>query len=283
MPSPDRVLNLVRRAIDFITATPGRTGKVVRLPATCADVVVVGDLHGHIPNFQAVLKVADLAAHPGRHLVLQELIHGTYTYPTGGEKSHQLVDLYCALKSQFPDRVHYLPGNHELAQYAERPIGKGTETQNTEFKLGVTSAYGSKFGAEIYRAYLDLIGVLPLAIYAPNRVLMTHSLPAPKDQPAFDPKRLLAEKFSEKDLEPGGAVYALVWGRDVGADNAAAFLAKMDADLLVTGHIPLDTGFLAPHPRHLIVDCSTTPAACVRFPADRPITPAELLAGVVML
>jgi hypothetical protein len=31
------------------------------------------------------------------------------------------------------------------------------------------------------------------------------------------------------------------------------------------------------------VDCSITPAACVRFPADRPITPEELLAGVVMV
>jgi hypothetical protein len=281
MPSPDRVLNLVRRAIDFTAATPGRTGKVVRLPATAADVVVAGDLHGHVPNFQAVLKTAELATHPGRHLVLQELIHSTYTYPTGGEKSHQLIDLYCALKSQFPNRVHYLPGNHELAQYADRPIGKGTETQNTEFKLGVTSAYGSRGGAEIYRAYMDLFAALPLAIYSPNRVLMTHSLPAPKDLPVFDPKRLVAEKFSDRDLEPGGTVYSLVWGRDLGADNAAAFLAKMDADLLVTGHIPLENGFLSPHPRHLVVDCSTTPAACVRFAADRPISAAELLAGVV--
>ncbi len=283
MPSPDRMLNLVRRAIDFVSSTPGRTGKVVRVPATCTDVIVAGDMHGHVPNFQAVLKTADLAANPNRHLVLQELIHGKFTYPTGGEKSHQLVDLFCALKSQFPDRVHYLPGNHELAQLSNRPIGKGNDSYNTEFRLGVTSAYGSGMGQEIYRAYLDLFAVLPLAIYSPNRILMTHSVPSSKDLSAFDPRRLLAEKYSDRDLEPGGSIYALVWGRDIGEANAESFLTKMDADRVITGHIPLDAGFLAPHPRHLIVDCSTNPAACVRFPADRPITAEELLKGVIIL
>jgi hypothetical protein len=277
------MLNLVRRAIDAVAATPGRSGKVVRLPANCTDVVVGGDMHGHVPNFQALLNVADLAAHPARHLVLQELIHGKFAYPTGGEKSHQLVDLFCALKAQFPDRVHYLPGNHELAQLSNRPIGKGNDSYNAEFRLGVTSAYGSGSGQEIYRAYLDLFAVLPLAIYAPNRILMTHSLPASRDMPTFDPRRLLAAKFSDRDLEPGGSVYALVWGRDVGEANAAEFLTKMDADAVITGHIPLDDGFLAPHSRHLIVDCSTSPAACVRFPADRPVSHDDLLAGVVVL
>lgn len=283
MPSPDRMLNLVRRAIDFTTATPGRTGKVVRLPPACSDVVVAGDLHGHVPNFQWVLKTADLATHPARHLVLQELIHGKFTYPTGGEKSHQLVDLYCALKSQFPDRVHYLPGNHELAQLSNRPIGKGNDSYNTEFRLGVTSAYGSGMGQEIYRAYLDLFAVLPLAIYTPNRVLLTHSLPSAKDQSKFDPRRLQAAAFTEHDLEPGGSVYALVWGRDLSEANAGEFLKKMDADYVVTGHIPLEAGFLIPHPRHLIVDCSTSPAACIRIPGDRTLSPAELAAGIEVL
>jgi Calcineurin-like phosphoesterase len=283
MPSPDRILNLVRRTIDFTNATPGRTGKVVRLSSAATDVIVAGDMHGHLPNFEAVLKHANLSAHPGRHLVLQELIHGKFSYPTGGEKSHQLVDLFCALKSQFPDRVHYLPGNHELAQMSDRPIGKGNDNYNAEFRLGVSSAYGSKMGQEIYRAYMDLIAVLPLAILAPNRVLMTHSLPAPKDMPTFDPKRLLAEKVAEQDLVPGGSVYALVWGRDVGPENAADFLKKMDADYLITGHIPLEVGFLAPHSRHLIVDCSTTPAACVLVPADRPVTAEEIVKGVHVL
>ena len=37
--------------------------------------MVVGDLHGNLHTFSWVLKLADLAKHPKRHLVLQELVH----------------------------------------------------------------------------------------------------------------------------------------------------------------------------------------------------------------
>ena len=111
MPAPDRMLTFLRQAITLVRATPGRRGHVVDLPA-CTDVMVAGDLHGHVGNFQVLLKAADLANQPGRHFVMQEAIHGTYRYPAGGDKSHQLVDLFAALKCQFPHRVHYIPGNH---------------------------------------------------------------------------------------------------------------------------------------------------------------------------
>ena len=54
--------------------------------------------------------------------------------------------------------------------------------------------------------------------------------------------------------------------------SAAAFLQKVDADLLVTGHIPLDTGFAAPNDRQLILDSLGSPAGYALFPADKPLT-----------
>src|SRR4051812_36938826 len=123
MPDPDKLLNTLRKATTLVRATPGRRGRVVAVGG--AQVMVVGDLHGNIGNFQRVLKVADLQRQPGRHLVMQELIHGSYRYDDGSDKSHQAVDLWCALKCQFPDRVHYLPGNHEVAQWTNRLIAKG--------------------------------------------------------------------------------------------------------------------------------------------------------------
>lgn len=278
MPPPDRMLNTLRRAVDHVAATPGRSGHLVRLPA-CTDVLVAGDLHGHVPNFQAVLKAADLARHPDRHLVLQEVIHGPFKYPDGGDKSHQLVDLFAALKCQYPGRVHLLPGNHEMAQWTNRPVGKGDDFLNDRFRDGVTAAYGA-MSEEIYRAYLDLFRACPLAVLTPNRVLMTHSLPPAGQLGAFDPARLEAETYTNQDHERGGFVYGLLWGRDTSAATAAEFLRKADADLLVTGHVPTDDGFFAPNPLQLIVDCAASPAAYVLFPADRPVTHAELLAGV---
>ena len=281
MPPPDRMLNLLRRAIDHVQQTPGRSGHVVRL-TDCTEVIVAGDLHGHVANFQAILKLADLANHPGRHLVLQEVIHSAFRYPNGGDKSHQMVDLFAALKCQFPQRVHMIPGNHELAQWTGRSVGKADESQNEVFSQGVKTAYGAA-AVEIYRSYCDLFRALPLALVATNHVYLSHSLPSAKYMGTFDPRQLEQETFEDKDLVPGGVVYGLVWGRDTSERNVTDFLRKVDCDLLVTGHIPTEQGYDVPNDRQLIVDCSSTPAACVRFPTDRPITHAELVAGVVVL
>ena len=68
--------------------------------------MVVGDLHGNLPAFKKVLLAAALDRHPGRHLVLQELIHGPLSYPgDGGDRSHQLLDVVAALKCQYPERA----------------------------------------------------------------------------------------------------------------------------------------------------------------------------------
>ena len=57
------------------------------------DVLVGGDLHGHLGNFRALMTRADLARHPRRHLVLQELIHGPFRYADGSNPNGSLRDI----------------------------------------------------------------------------------------------------------------------------------------------------------------------------------------------
>jgi hypothetical protein len=57
----------------------------------------------------------------------------------------------------------------------------------------------------------------------------------------------------------------------------------LDADLLITGHIPCDRGFDLPNDRQLVLDSLGTPAAYCLFPTDRPLTHAELIAHVSTL
>ena len=126
------------------------------------DVLVAGDLHGNVENFRRLLERAGLRSHPDRHLVFQELVHGPFLYPTGGDKSHQLIDLLAALKCQFPRQVHMLLGNHELAQWTNQWIAKRDTELNDLFRQGIETAYGGH-SQKIYDAYLDLFEAIPWA------------------------------------------------------------------------------------------------------------------------
>jgi len=279
VPSAERMLVHLHRAAVLTRATPGRRGHLVELQ-DCTEVLVAGDLHGQVTHFQVILKEADLANHPTRHLVLQELIHGKFRYPQGGDKSHQLVDLYAALKNQFPRQVHYLPGNHELAQWTGRPVLKSDESLNDLFEQGVTQAYGQEHGPKVYAAYLELFQTLPVVLRTPNRVLICHSLPGPRLLTTFDPRRLQTDTYDPADLQPGGLVHGLLWGRDTTRENVLAFLNKMDADLLVSGHIASDKGYATPTDKQLILDCAENPAGFALLPTDRPLTHDDLLKAV---
>src|SRR5258707_13249189 len=130
MPDPLRLLRTPEQAVEAFRNTPGRKGRLIE--ATDVDeVLVVGDLHGNLENFRRVLEISQLKKNPGRHLVVQELVHGPFRYASGGDKSHQLLDLVAALKCQYPRQVHMLLGNHELAQWTCGPIAKLADDLNT--------------------------------------------------------------------------------------------------------------------------------------------------------
>jgi hypothetical protein len=200
----------------------------------------------------------------------------------GGDKSHQLVDLTAALKCQYPNRVHFLPGNHELAQATGRDIAKDDVELNSLFRRGVDDAYGAR-GAAVYDAYLALFAAAPLALRTANRVFLSHSLPPASRLAVFDPAALERDPTAAADCLPGGSVHSLVWGRDTREETAAAFLQKVGADLLVTGHVPCDHGFDAPNERQVILDSLGHPAGYCLFPADRPLTHADLMKCVGIL
>jgi hypothetical protein len=281
MPQPDRLLNTLNHAARAFRQTPGRVGHLVRLPAG-AEVLVAGDMHGSVENFRLLLRRANLAGNPQRHLVLQEVVHGPFRYPQGGDKSHQLLDLVAALKCQFPERVHFLLGNHELAEWQGQRIAKGLDNQNDLFALGVANAYGDA-APQVRAAYNALFATADLAIVTANRVWLSHSLPTSRRLPTFDPAVLERDELLPKDLELGGSVQALVWGRDVSEANAEAFLARVAADLLISGHIPCEEGYATPNSRQLILDSMGYPACCCLFATDRPLTLADLVAGIAVL
>ena len=184
-----------------------------------------------------------------------------------GDRSHQLLDVFTALKCQYPDRVHHILGNHELSELTGRSIGKDGEGLNAKFRRGIDTAYGAS-ADEIYEAYKALFAALPLAVRTPNRVYVCHTLPDERDLDSLDTRLLAADFWPEDAMKRRGTIYALTWGRDTAPETADRFAAMVDADFFVTGHQPCDEGFRQANHRQIIID-GTNPYPCYcLFPAD---------------
>jgi hypothetical protein len=175
-----------------------------------------------------------------------------------------------------------LIGNHELAQWTNQWIGKGDSELNDRFRQGVETAYGGD-AQKIYDAYLHFFAEIPFAVRSPNRVFLSHSLPRSGSMDDFELQTLTSDDLHPGDLIPGGQFHSLVWGRDTTPANVSAFLQKVDADWLITGHIPCEKGFATPNDRQLILDSLGEPAAYCLFPANRPVTFQDLVDGVKIL
>lgn len=282
MLDPRKVLNTIEKAATSLRAVPGRRGGIVSLtPDSASDVVVVGDLHGHVDVFGEILKRVQLDAHPMRHLIVQELVHDTRVDPDEGQvdRSHRLVDLFCAVICKYPHRAHYLIGNHELSELTGRSISKGGFSLDAIFRAGIEADYpGHSEG--FLAAYRLLFSALPLAVRLPNRVFVCHTVPDAHDLDHFDPGIYASTTWSDEQMKRGGTVYALTWGRATDEPTAARFLELVDADLAVCGHHPCEEGFLVPNRRMLILDGTEPAPAYALIPAAQPLSMDQLAANV---
>src|SRR6185369_6088628 len=75
----------------------------------------------------------------------KEVCHGVPEYPgeTGGCMSHLLLEDCIRLKSEYPERFHFLLSNHELAELGDFPICKSRRMLNVVFRCGINELYGS--------------------------------------------------------------------------------------------------------------------------------------------
>jgi hypothetical protein len=279
----DNIIAAFGRATAANWQTPGREGNVVVLtPELAEEVMVTGDLHGHRRNFNLIKKTAALETHPRRHLVLQEVCHGGPTYPqTGGCMSHTMLEDVAALKVKYPERVHFILGNHELAELSEYPIQKNKQMLNLLFRLGLQQMYGLA-ADKVRAAFAPFLQSCPLAIRLPHGVFISHSVPEHVDTRKFD-KTIFTRKLEPLDFFERTSVFQLVWGRDYRQENARAFAALVAATVLINGHEPCPEGFFAPNDTQIILDCCGEKAAYVILPIDRPWTQAEILGRIQKL
>lgn len=276
------VLDCFSAAARANQSTVGRQGNVVVLTADRADECLVsGDLHGNTRNFESIVRIADLNAHPRRHLVMQEVCHGGPTFSNGGCRSFELLEKVADMKVRYPDRFHFILSNHELAELTDYPILKSKRMLNLSFRLGLEEAYGPA-ADQVRKAYCEFIGTCPLAVRLANGVFISHSLPEQLDRRSFD-RGVFDRPYEPGDLTEHGEVFELVWGRDHRADNAHAFAAMVGASILIHGHEPSPQGFHAPNDTQLILDCCGEHGSYVLLPVNGALTHADVVSRVAML
>src|SRR5262249_1707242 len=120
-------------------------------------------------------------------------------------------------------------------------------------------------------------------VIAPNRVLMCHTLPNSKRMSTFDWSALEKEEFTPEDVALGGSIHSVLWGNETRQEHVDDFLRRVDADWLISGHIPCDQGYTLPNNRQIILDAQATPACYCLFPTDRPLTQQDMVSMIGIL
>jgi len=279
----ENIIVTFQKAAEANLQTPGREGGMVTLDPDLADeVMITGDLHGHRRNFNKIKQLAALETHPCRHLILQEVCHGGPTYPqNGGCMSHAMLEDVAKLKVQFPNQVHFLLGNHELAEMTEYPIQKNKQMLNLMFRLGLQQMYGPAT-EKIREAYLPFLRSAPLAVRLPGDILITHSVPEKADAKRFD-KTIFARELDSAEYFERSSIFDLVWGRDYRAENARAFAEAVGAKVLINGHEPCEEGFRAPNEYQIILDCCSDTACYLMLPTNETLEHDEIVARIQKL
>lgn len=217
-----------------------RAGSLLRF-GTFGQLVMTGDLHGNLRNFEKLQRFCDLKRCPGRFVILHELIHQESAERGQPDTSIDLLLRAAEWKCEYPDNVYFLQSNHELAQYRGQEITKGGRSVLHDFDQGVALRYGAA-AAEVLAAVREYIASLPLAARTASDIFLAHSLPDPLTIESFD-LSVLDRIPTAADLSPGGAAYSLVWGR-FHTPRVVEFLAqRLKAELFVVGHTPQEFGY----------------------------------------
>jgi len=243
------VSRLLIRAADANRQTTTRKGATIHLPSQ-GRLLMTGDLHDHGLNLQRILKLAALDQSPNHYLILHEIIHGPYRV-NGCDLSIRMLAQIAALKLQFPDQLHVLQANHELAQLRNEGILKGGANVIEAFDLGLEYLYADE-APLVRNAMYQYIRSLPLAAKSPHGLFFSHSLPSARLLGKFDPD-VINRWPTEPDIAIDGHAYNMVWGRRHPEKVAEVLGKAWGANQFVLGHQPAEMGYETQGDRMLIM------------------------------
>ncbi len=274
----DDAIRVFRDAARLNREDPFLKGSTIHLPAY-GQVVMTGDLHGHEKNFDKLQRFAMLDRTPARHVILHEMVHTDLVARSDVDNSHDLLLKAAAYKRDFPDQVHFLQSNHELAQLTGYLIAKNGRVVIEEFNIAVEEAYGKSRYADVLSAINEFIGSFPIAVRTPNRVWMSHSLPNAHDMDEFD-LGLFKRELTSHDHQSNRTLFSLVWGRRHTQEQIDALAAELDVDTFIVGHQPQEMGFTRCFGRMIILASNHNHGTFLPFDLSKPRSADDLVASI---
>lgn len=249
-----------------------RRGSIDRVEAP-GKLIATGDIHDNPLNFATVVAAAGLttgdeppSGNPA-HLTLHEIIHPP-TLVGGMDISYRGLTRVAALKARFPEHVHTLLANHELAQVYGAGIVKNGVRVVDAFNAGVEYVFGDDADA-VQDAIKDFVMSMPLALRCvcpQGDILCAHSLPAAANMARFDPT-ILSRDLTEDDYQPRvGSAYFMVWGRGYDAELLEDLTERWGVNLFILGHEHAEHGYALVEPNALVLN--TDHAKGVYLPID---------------
>jgi len=277
---PQTTIDRLNKGVAANRSDRFRRGNLVRLPGA-GSVVVGGDIHGHRRNFERLVAYADLAHHPDRHLVLQEIIHGGPEDDTGGCLSYQLLFDVVRFKLSYPDRVHIVMGNHDTACISNSDVMKNGKEMNRAMGSAVDREFRGA-SPEVKQAIRLFLFSQPLAVRCENRMWISHSLPADRSVELFDTGVFDRELRPDDCAKPGPA-YLLTWGRRHSQTTLDRLAQRLDADVFVLGHQAQTHGWCQAGENLIILACDHNHGCLVEADLARSWTASALTDQIVPL
>lgn len=288
MTSAESVAEALRLGAAANRSARCRSGSIDIIEAP-GELIATGDLHDNPIHFEKLVRLANLHAErdpatPPRHLTLHEIIHSDRLFQ-GMDMSYRALVRVAALKAAFPEHVHTLLGNHELAQLTNSPVLKDGVRCVEAFKQGVAYVFGDDEGV-VEQAVNEFIASMPLAleVHTPRGVILcAHSVPAAAAMGRFDTS-VLRRDLTSDDYQPRvGAAHLMTWGRGYDGEGLEDLVERWGVYMFILGHEKAEDGVKFVPPNAIVLASDHERGTYLPIDLSQPPTPEQAMRQVAWL
>lgn len=241
--------------------------------------IATGDLHDNPLHFMRLIEASGMnSERPPAHLTLHEIIHPDQLL---GEVdfSYRALTRVAQLKADFPEHVHTLLANHELAQIVGSGIVKNGIRVVEAFNDGIRHTFGDE-AEDVIGAINEFVRSMPLALRchtARGDILCAHSLPGTAVMGRFD-ATILERDLTPDDYEPRkGSAHVMVWGRSYDAEQLEDLVERWGITMFILGHQYAPSGIELVPPNAIILNSDHDRGKYLDIDLSNPPTPEQCL------